>query len=427
MPRHLAVALLVLALAAGVRAEQEDLDTVLKRLDARASELEAKLTESGKKDAHVAALVGRHYASELAPDRDRDYLVATYSFEHATRDDPNGVVRNDWDIEFGNSEGMINVRMVTDDSSRVWDVGEVDFDSFTVRALGEKLPKGAEQAFAEVSHVYVVHTLDTETNLWAKMEVLDADPARSMIFRWQVIDDPTDVETLERARGPVLSRGLVRIQLRVGAMGGNPCCAFMDGTVNAYVGKASEEPLDLTGTPGIDDREGAHVDGGYIPRGKVWIVKSIDLSGKNVGDSNGDGPCSVSIGGKELLHVEERSGAFRKTWSGRIVVRPGQEHTICAEVSNSSFCEAVFPGALLDEKWADAKPFPALTGEEEANVDRLVGDLDNDDPELRDGAVRDLVAMGPPIAARLRAIKTAGRSAELQARLKDVLERIAGE
>ncbi|GEM_PF-5325468 len=424
MGRGWIVAVVLLLAVPVARGEGETLDSVLERLDKRAQELEDALKQEGKKDPHVAALVGRAYARTM--DEERAYTVATYSFEHATRDDVK-LSHNDWDLQFGNGVDELGVRMVTDDASTIWDLGEVDFDRATVRAIEGKLPEGGESAIAVASHVYVIHTLDSETDLWTKMLAMEHDPARTLILRWAVIDDVTDVERLEWREGRELTGGRVRIQLRAGAVGGNPVRAYMDGTVDACVDEASATALDLAGEVDIDEPARAHVEGGYVPRGKVWIIRAIDVEGTNVGDSNGGGEFVVSIGGKEILRREEGCGPFKDAWKGRIVVRPQGEHAVYAEVTNSSWCDVQFRGALLDEKWADVLAMPPLSKDEIGRVVALVKELDDDDAELRDAAVRDLLAMGPPILEHLQKAPTEGRSPEFCARLRSVIEALGGE
>ncbi len=424
MGRGWIVVVVLLLAAPAARGEGETLDSVLDRLDKRARELEDALRQAGKKGAHVAALVGRAYASTL--DKERAYVVATYSFEHATRDDVK-LTHNDWDVLFGNGTDNLDIRTVTDDASTIWDLGELDFDSVTVRSIEGHLPEGGERAIAVESHVYVIHTLDSETDSWAKMLAIEHDPGRTLILRWEVIEDPTDVERLERREGRELKGGQVRIQVRAGAIGGNPARANMDGSVEAYIDEVSATPLDLSGEVGPAEPTRAHIEGGYIPRGKVWIVRRIDIEGTNVGDSNGGGEFVVSIGGEEILRREEGSGPFKDTWRGRIVVRPHGEHAVYAELTNSSWCDVVFRGALLDEKWADVEVLPPLSPAELATLAKLVGDLDSDDSELRDAAVRDLIAMGPPVLDSLQKVPTQGRSPEFCARLRSVIEALGGE
>lgn len=423
-PRLLALLAVFLFPAAGWC--EESLADLLKRLDGRAAELEKELAQGRTKAVHVAALVSRTFALKL--DKDRAYVVATYSFEHATRDDEDKVVRNDWDLLYGNGQGdPFTVCTVTDDTSRIWDLGEADFDKFRPGDAGQNAGAGAEDAIARKDHLYVVHTVDSETDLWAKFQVLEVDPGRSVMIRWEAIADPADWLALERTPGSSLKGGRVRIQLRAGATGGNPCRAFMNGRVGAYVDEVSPNPLDMEGVVGTGEDARAYVAGGFIPKGKVWILRSVEYSGTNDGDSNGNGPFVIGAGGEELARRKECSGAFKDRWTGRMVLRPGQESTVFAEISNSSRCDVVFHGALCDEKWADTDKFPELGAEDKKRVDKLVAALDADDATERDRATRDLIDLGPPILVYLKGIARDKRSAEFKARLDEVIAELGGE
>lgn len=414
---HVAASLLLAGLA---RAESGPLDTLLENLDARAAELQAQLVKDGHAGARVAGLVSRRWAGGKEQDRNRPYVVATYSFEHATRDDQT-LVRNDWDVLFGNGEDVFDVRTVTDDTSLIWDLGDVDFDGFSVKNLARDRREGKERVDVASGHVYVIHTVDTETNQWAKLKVLEFTKGTSVIFRWEVIGEPGEVLELERRPGNGLQRGRIRIQLRSGAIGGNPVRGHMNGKVSGHVAAAGATPVDMTGKVESKEPQQAFIEGATIPRGKVWILRRIEYSGYCGKDSNGDGPFVVSVGGKELARVEPDTGGFRSEWKGRLVVRPGSEDSVRVEISNSSRCEVIFYGAICDEKWANVEKIPALTAEERKAADALVRRLDDDDPDVREKATRELSEMGPPVVEYLKGLDLAAQSAEVRSRVREVL------
>lgn len=421
MPRPLFLAASILFLAGLARAESGPLDALLEKLDGRAAELQAALVKDGHAGAKVAGLASRAWANGKTQDRRRAYEAATFSFEHGLRDDPEKVTHNDWDVLFGNGEDIFDVQTVTDDTSRIWDLGEVDFDGFSVKNLTKEQREGKDRVPAVNGHVYVIHTVDTETNLWAKLKVLALTKGTSVVFRWEVIGDPAEVQDLDQAPGTGLRTGRVRIQLRSGAIGGNPVRAHMNGEVSGHIDAAGAAPLDMTGKVGSEEPQQAHVDGGTIPAGKVWILRRVRYSGLCGSDSNGDGPFVVTVAGKELARVEPGTGGFQSEWKGRIVLRPGAEDGVRVEISNSSRCEAVFEGALVDEKWADVEKIPALTAEERKTAERLVTELDDDDSDVREKASRRLEELGPPVVEFLKGLKRDAMSAEVKARVKDLL------
>lgn len=405
---------------------EETLAEVLERLDGRAAELRTELAQGRQEPVRVAALVARGYASEM--DNERAYVVATFSFEHATRDDEQNVVRNDWDLLFGNGQGnQLTVRMVTDDASRMWNLGEVDFDTFKPGDAGQNAGTGGENAVAREKHLYVIHTLDSETNLWAKFQVLELEEDKSVIFRWELIEDPALWQVLERPAGSELESGLVHIQLQAGGVGGNPCRAFMNRKVDACVDSVSPDPLDLEDGLAPEGNATAYISGGFIPEGKVWILRSVEYAGFNRGDKNGDGQFVVGVCGKQLAVRKPRSGEFKDVWKGRMVVRPGQEDTVFAEISNSSTCDVKFRGILCAEKWADTLTFPELGPVEKARVETLLSNLDAEDPKARDLATEGLIELGPPILDYLRKLSREKRFPEFLGRLDDVISKLGGE
>ncbi len=419
-------ALLAVFLLPAVARCEESLEDLLKRLDGRAAELAKELGQGRTKAVNVAALVSRTYALKL--DKARAYVVATYSFEHATRDDVDNVVRNDWDLLYGNGQGdPFTVCTVTDDTSRIWDLGEADFDEFKPGGVAQNVGKGGEDAVARKNHLYILHTVDRETNLWAKFQVLEVAADQSVILRWERIDDPAGWMALERTPGAALRRGRVQIQIRSGAAGGSPCRADMSGKAYAYVDAISPMPIDMTGDVEIEEETRAYIAGGFIPEGKVWVLRAVEYSGLNKGDTNGDGPFIVGAGGQELARRAARSGDFKDAWKGRLVIRPGQENSVFAEISNSSRCDVVFHGILCDEKWAEATKFPALGADEKKKVDQFVSGLDANDAAARDRASQGLLDMGPPILEHLKGISREKRSAEFKARLDEVIAELGGE
>lgn len=415
---------LLLFLALPVHARADELDGLLEKIDARAAELEAQIGKDSKAQTHVAALVSRGWARRFG--RKRAYLVATFSFEHGTRDD-RGLVRNDWDVEFGNPGDDLHVRTVTDDESWIWDIGEADFDGFVVQDLTRAQRMKQERVTAVAGHVYVIHTVDSETNSWSKFKVLEATPGTSMIFRWEVISDPKSVMALEIGQGPSLQTGRVVLQLRAGALGGGRCGVCVSGRSCARVDEISTERLDMEGEVGIDESARAFVHGGCIPEGKVWILRRVEYSGFCGEDSNGIGPFVLRAVGRDLAQAKPGSGAFKSEWKGRLVLRPGDEDRTWAEISNSSRCEITFHGILCDEKWADVEKIPELTAEERARADSLLKELDDDDSGVRERAMRRLLDMGPPLAGYVKGLKLDRESADFKARVRDILQTLGGE
>lgn len=125
-----------------------------------------------------------------------NYHNATFSFEHGM----NGgealpFTRNDWDIQFANSPGVpdaFHVTMVVDDCSRIQDMGALNWsDAFQVPVVSaHPVPTNEPPVKAIVGHMYVVHTKDTETDLYALFRVEALDPGNTVTISWKSVRSP---------------------------------------------------------------------------------------------------------------------------------------------------------------------------------------------------------------------------------------------
>jgi hypothetical protein len=124
-----------------------------------------------------------------------NYVDAAFSFEHGM----NGegavpVTRNDWDILFGNSpdRDTFGVTMVVDDCSRIQDMGALNWsDAIQVPAIpAHPVPKSEPQVKAVIGHMYVVHTKDTETDLYFLFRVEALEIGNSVTISWKGVQRP---------------------------------------------------------------------------------------------------------------------------------------------------------------------------------------------------------------------------------------------
>lgn len=124
-----------------------------------------------------------------------NYVDAAFSFEFGM----NGagavfLTRNDWDILFGNnpSRDTFAVTMVTDDCSRIRDLGALNWsDAFQVPVIpAYPVPTGEPAVDAIVGHMYVVHTKDTQTDLYFLFRVEALDPLKSVTISWKGVQRP---------------------------------------------------------------------------------------------------------------------------------------------------------------------------------------------------------------------------------------------
>ena len=124
-----------------------------------------------------------------------NYVDAAFSFEFGM----NGVsalpfTLNDWDILFGNrpDRDTFGVTMVTDDCSRIRDLGGLNWsDSFQVPVMpAYPVPTNEPDVDAIVGHMYVVHTKDRNTDLYALFRVEALVPRTSVTISWKGVQRP---------------------------------------------------------------------------------------------------------------------------------------------------------------------------------------------------------------------------------------------
>ena len=123
------------------------------------------------------------------------YVDAAFSFEHGV----NGegalpLTLNDWDVLFGNRPDLdtFSVTMVVDDRSRIQDMGALNWgDTFQVPVItAHPVPANEPDVTAVVGHMYVVHTRDTGTDLYALFRVEALDPGKSVTITWKSVQSP---------------------------------------------------------------------------------------------------------------------------------------------------------------------------------------------------------------------------------------------
>ena len=124
-----------------------------------------------------------------------NYVDATFSFELGMNGDVAELLtRNDWDLQFGNNPNLdtFNVSMVGDDRSRIQDMGTLNWgDAFQVPVLTpHPVPAIEPEVITVVGHMYVVHTKDTETDLYALFRVEALDPGKSVTISWKSVQSP---------------------------------------------------------------------------------------------------------------------------------------------------------------------------------------------------------------------------------------------
>lgn len=135
----------------------------------------------------------------LARAKYQDYEKATFSFEHGIRDDPKlAITRNDWDLLYGNSGDALDVTMVSDDRSRIKDLGPLNWsDDIVITELpAHPVPTREPGQPAVVGHMYLVHTRDRDSDFYALFRVEELKHSDSCTITWKLVPNP------EPKRGP---------------------------------------------------------------------------------------------------------------------------------------------------------------------------------------------------------------------------------
>lgn len=117
-----------------------------------------------------------------------DYLDSVISFEHATTQDDDGEVNNDWDVSLDGKDLNFRVNTVTDDLSWVVDLGALNLESVPATVDRDDYPAGREGTHdfipAVLEHVYLVRTYDTNSRQYAAFRVVAVEPGASVTLQW---------------------------------------------------------------------------------------------------------------------------------------------------------------------------------------------------------------------------------------------------
>lgn len=143
---------------------------------------------------------------------------------------------------------------------------------------------------------------------------------------------------------PALAAPRVVLQLRAGAGGGNPNRIALHGQTSVYVDRLESAPLDFTRPPESSDDSLAYFEGGLVPAGQAFVVTSARWWGTSAGDSNGHGELKLVVANETLVAEVDGEGPNQGVWSGRLVVRPGEESRTYLEIANSSAGDALLTG-----------------------------------------------------------------------------------
>ena len=216
-----------------------------------------------------------------------DYEKATFSFEHGVRDDADlSLTRNDWDIQFGNGGDRFTVTMVADDRSRITDLGSMPWPAMALRRLPDlpAHPAPAREPPVAVipGHVYLVHIVDRNTDLYALLRVESLVPGDRVDVSWRLTSPDAQpwwpAVGLQAAIALALAWSvsacvLLAVRGGVGARrrrrGLCPKCGYVPGGSAVCSECGAPVPADAIVDPTLDDlaRLRSIVDGTLLPAG----------------------------------------------------------------------------------------------------------------------------------------------------------------
>lgn len=122
-----------------------------------------------------------------------NYVYATYSFKYGGNGpEIERLCRNNWDLIFGNgpTPDAFDVSMVTDDRSRIKDLGQYNWrENFLVpKLVAYEGPEAEPSVKAVVGHMYLVHIRDTDSNHYVLFRVERLEPEKSVEISWKLMD-----------------------------------------------------------------------------------------------------------------------------------------------------------------------------------------------------------------------------------------------
>jgi hypothetical protein len=142
------------------------------------------------------------------------YGKSTFSFKHGVRSDTGReITHNNYELQYGNinlngDSDWFTVTMVTDDLSRIMDLGELQWSDIVEVPLlparaeagkGIRAPSKTEtyEASSEgqvtraaAGHIYVVHSKDSDSDFYTLFRVDELVPSDHVTISWKVVPSP---------------------------------------------------------------------------------------------------------------------------------------------------------------------------------------------------------------------------------------------
>jgi hypothetical protein len=237
-------------------------------------------------------------------------------------------------------------------------------------------------------HLYVFHTLDSETDAWALLRVLELDRDGGMVFAWRSVPAGPALDVLLYPETTRLRAPRARLVVRAGHGGGK---VHLDATKSPHVEDWAAEAPDASQPSSHDEGGTAWAEGGRVPPGTVFLAERVDYVARCDGDRD-QSRFAVSVGpyriveGKVLRRGEgsERlvevfsfdRGAYevrgdrlpvRGSVAVHVPIRGGQETRVFVVAAHFAVVDATVTGRFV--------PVADLPRGPEESVDPDLGDL----------------------------------------------------
>jgi len=142
---------------------------------------------------------------------------------------------------------------------------------------------------------------------------------------------------------PELTRPRVVLQARAGHGGGNPVTIALNGKTSNHVDRVETLPLDFTATPTGADPELVYGETGRIPAGQVLVITRATWWSVTC-DESSHSRFRLKVAGKLLAARKGKGDPESGSWSGRLLVRPGQEESTSLEVGYFAMADVLLVG-----------------------------------------------------------------------------------
>ncbi|HEX6883122.1 MAG TPA: hypothetical protein VF530_07050, partial [Planctomycetota bacterium] len=142
---------------------------------------------------------------------------------------------------------------------------------------------------------------------------------------------------------PELTRPRVVLQARAGHGGGNPVTIALDGKTSQYVDRVETLPLDFSVAPSGADPELVYGEVGRIPAGQTLVITRATWWSATC-DESSHSRFKLRVAGQILAERKGKGDPESGNWSGRLVVRPGEEGRTSLEVGYYAMADVLLLG-----------------------------------------------------------------------------------